>query len=250
MREDVPEGIEKSILFALLQKEIFMKTFFVTVFILGLIATPLSGQDASFSSSENSVGILSSRYPFRTSVLLNDSTIVNIAAQNIIWKPFHLPTIGVQSILGAGLGIVAFEVGYSTKPKGTGIQTSFAHLLAIMMGSAALPCGIILGGDFMGGNGDPVYTVTGCILGGGIGILSKIVSRGPNTENRIVALVSIAALFGGIAGYHLSASPVYEPNSAPAHSRIFNNNINDEVTSLSQTGMSPSCHIIVVRINL
>ena len=229
-----------------------MKTHVVTALIVVLIAMPLCGQDNSISSTPNNTGMHSLLNAPVASLLYNDSNLIGIATQNIIWKPFDVPTIGVQVLLGAGLGIGAFELGYSTKPTsgdGTGMGAGFAVIIASIMGCVALPCGVIVGGDLMGGDGDPLYSIAGCILGGGVGFLPNIIS-GTGKVDETIALVSVTALFGGIAGYHLSASPVYASNTALSNSRRFNHNIKEEKNCFSPKRLNPNFQIIGLSIAL
>ncbi len=229
-----------------------MKTLLMTPVIILLITIPICGQEISIPSTPKSIGMPSSLFASLTSLPHNDSNLVSIATRNIIWKPFNVPTIGVQVLLGAGLGVGFFELGYSTKPTsgdGTGMGAGLAVILASIMGGAALPCGVFVGGDLMGGNGDPVYTVTGCILGGGIGALPNIIS-GTGKVDETVALVSVTALLGGITGYHLSASPIYESNFSLSQTRTFYRNIKEDLNCLSPTGMNPNYQIISLSIAL
>jgi len=62
----------------------------------------------------------------------------------------------------------------------------------------------------MGGNGGYWSTLGGSIVVGGLAILPIAIAGRSNVVSQ--GLVVIAALGGGIAGYNLSASPVYEEN--------------------------------------
>jgi len=133
------------------------------------------------------------------------------SAANIIWKPFDLPTVAVQTLGGSAFAAGVFALILSGSDA-SGEGEGFAILGATVLGIFALPTGMYLTGNWMGGNGGYWSTLGGCVLGGGVAVLPIAIAGHSDTGGQV--LVLLAALAGGIAGYNLSASPVYKANES------------------------------------
>ena len=115
--------------------------------------------------------------------------------------------MAVQAVSGIGLAAVSFALLPGSHSEGLG--AGIAIVLASMLGAASLPTGVYYSGNLMGGNGELWPTLGGCLVGGGLGVLPNIIT-GHGQVGPAAVRVGIGALAGAIAGYHLSASPIYE----------------------------------------
>lgn len=119
------------------------------------------------------------------------------------WRPFDLPTIGVQTLYGAiGAGIFT-AFGYGIIQAG-GWDELGAGLVVMYLGGSlvGVPLGVLYGGDVMGGEASASAVFGGSALGTAAGIVAFITEK----DFRIATAVYIAVAFvGPILGYHLSA---------------------------------------------
>lgn len=189
-----------------------MKNIFIMNFFLIIVSVSLLGQDNSYRYTICDLGL----HNLQTEIYSRSMNYSNpkpdsIDAHNILWKPFDLTTVGVQAVSGIGFAAAGFALGYLTKRKGgdaSGLGEGLTILLASTLGAIALPTGVYFSGNWMGGNGGYWSTLGGGIVVGGLAILPIALAGRSDAGGQI--LVVIAALGGGIAGYNLSASPVYE----------------------------------------
>jgi len=195
-----------------------MKNKFILNFFLIVITVSLFGQENYNVHTICDLGLNNLPYDYYSLPLnYSDQNPDSIAAHNILWKPFDLTTVGVQAVSGIGFAAVGFALGYLRKPKGgdaSGVGGGLAILLASTLGAIALPIGVYFSGNWMGGNGGYWSTFGGSIVVGGLAILPIAIAGRSDVVSQV--LVVIAALGGGIAGYNLSASPVYEEKEASA----------------------------------
>jgi len=145
----------------------------------------------------------------------NTNQLDSIIAHNMLWKPFDEKTIGVQAACGLGLA-GTFITAYAMRPKvgdASGVGAGLAALFVSTFGSIAIPTGVYYSGKWMGGTGGWWYTVGGTILGGGtVGPLLALLFAPHGHFIDIAVAIAVGALGGGIAAYHLSATPIYETN--------------------------------------
>ncbi len=93
----------------------------------------------------------------------------------VVWKPFNLPTVGIQILTGTGGWMVGGIASLPFQAAG-GEFTSF-----LLLGGVGFASGVYLGGKWMGGNGEFVPTVLYPAI-------------------RAVAIVGIIAIAGGKGG--------------------------------------------------
>ena len=192
-------------------RDILILNFFLMVF-----AVSLFGQDNSNVYTLNDLG-LQNLCPDYYSLQLNYSNYNpdSIAAQNILWKPFDKNTIVVQALGGILFAAGGAAIGYLATPKSgdaSGVGGGLAFVLGVTLTSIALPTGIYIGGNIMGGDGGLWYTLGGCIAGLAVGFLPNTLNVKKNV-NVSAVLFGLCTVGGGIAGYNLSASTVYESSS-------------------------------------
>lgn len=180
----------------------------MTVFTLSLF-----GQDYSTVYTAGDLGLRNLRtnhylIPLSDSKLKIDS----IAAQNMLWKPFSGNTIAVQVSGGLLFAAAGAGIGYLAAPQSgdaSGVQGGLAFALGATLVSIGLPAGIYLGGNIMGGNGNFWATLGGCAAGLLIGFIPNALNVNKNDAVSIVVF-GLCAIGGGVTGYNLTASPVYE----------------------------------------
>lgn len=178
-----------------------------------VVTISLSGQDNSNVYTVDDLG-LSNLQANHYSISLNDSNLKtdSIAAQNMLWKPFNTNTIVVQALGGILFTAGGAAIGYLTNPKSgdaSGVGGGLAFALGVTLVSIGLPTGIYIGGNIMGGNGNFWATLGGCAAGLLIGFIPNALNVNKN-EAVSVVVFGLCTIGGGIAGYNLSASPVYE----------------------------------------
>ena len=177
------------------------------------VTVSLFGQDNSNVYTVGDLG-LSNLRTNQYSIPLSDSNLKtdSIAAKNMLWKPFNTNTIVVQALGGILFAAGGAAIGYLASPKSgdaSGVGGGLAFALGVTLTSIALPTGIYLGRNIMGGNGGFWTTLGGCVAGLAFGFL-------PNTLNvkkdaaASVVVFGLCTIGGGIVGYNLFASPVYE----------------------------------------
>ena len=190
-----------------------MKNIFVLNFFLIVVTVSLFGQKNSDKYTAGVPGLHSLMIepysvPSRDSNLDTDS----IAAHNMLWKPFSGSTIAVQASGGIIFAAAGAGIGYLAAPQSgdaSGVQGGLAFALGVTLVSIGLPAGIYIGGNLMGGNGSFWATLGGCAAGLLIGFIPNALNV---NKNEVVSVVvfGLCAIGGGITGYNLTASPVYE----------------------------------------
>ncbi len=133
----------------------------------------------------------------------------------IVWRPYDRSTMAVQSAMGladAALCLLSYQA--MRNPGGVGPLL----LLVAVPAALALPGIEYYFGEEMGGDGSLFWTITGSIAGA---VVVNIPGLGSwSNDIRPIAIVTaIAAVGGGILGYHYFARPVYEAGSARANVR-------------------------------
>jgi hypothetical protein len=127
-----------------------------------------------------------------------------------VWRPFNLPTLGVQILTGVGGYMVG---GIVSLPFQTGREiTSF-----LLLSGVGFASGVYFGGKWMGGNGEFVPTVVYPAIGAA-GIVGIVwIAAGQQSKGElsgiggaiILGAAGAAFIVGTFLGYHLSASPTY-----------------------------------------
>ena len=215
-----------------------MKNIFILNFFTIVVTISLFGQDNSNVYAVDDLGISDLRTN-HYSIPLSDSNLKtdSIAAQNILWKPFNTNTIVVQALGGSLLAAAGVAIGYLATPKSgdaSGVGEGLAFALGVTLASIGLPTGIYIGGNIMGGNGNFWATLGGCAAGLLIGFAPNALNVNKN-EAVSVVVFGLCTIGGGIAGYNLSASPVYEES---------------EISSLSNELLHPDFKFTVLSIRL
>ena len=125
----------------------------------------------------------------------------------VAWKPFNSTTIAVQAISGIGLAVAISIPIVNMAKKGGDFSDLGAVIIGAPLAFAVLPVAIFWVGELSGGDGSYGWTVVGTLVGGGVGLLPRIISGYGGAEQHfpIATLVGVA---GGIIAYHLFASPV------------------------------------------
>lgn len=216
-----------------------MKNIFIFILVLMVVTVSLFGQDTPLTLMGSDLGLPPSfaadHSPQRALPYANQKPDT-LAARNMLWKPFNAPTIGVQALGGVLLAGVGVAIGYLTTPQSgdaSGVGGGLAFALGATITCIGLPTGIYIGGNMTGGNGGLWATLGGCIAGTAIGFLPNALNT--KKDATISGIIfSICAIGGGIAGYNLSASPVYEVK---------------EITSTS-FGLRPDFQITFLSIHL
>lgn len=200
-----------------------MNNIFIMIFFLINVTVSLFGQNNSnlFTVGDLSLHKFGADYysiPLNYSNQSRDS----IAAHNMLWKPFTTNTIVVQALGGILFAAGGAAIGYLATPKSgdaSGVGGGIAFALGATLTSIALPTGIFLGGNIMGGNGGFWYTLGGCIVGLAVGFLPNTLNVEKNV-NVSAVLFGLCTISGGIAGYNLSASPVYEKKEISSSTNV------------------------------
>jgi hypothetical protein len=231
-----------------------MKTILRLNFFLLIVPVSVFGQDISTAFTRDGLGLAPSHsadFPFSLTPAHTNQKLDSIAAHNMLWKPFDLSTVAVQAVSGAALAASAVALGLSTLPKHPheNYLGDFAgYFFATTLGSVALPTGIVIGGELMGGNGEWLSTIEGCAVGAGLGSLPVI--AGTHYPNAFLVFGGILLLSGGIVGYNLSASPLYEANGTVGFSSPPNPYVEGRLRSLSSSIYQQSFQIRVLSIHL
>jgi hypothetical protein len=165
----------------------------------------------------------------------------------IVWRPFNIPTIGIQILTGVGGWMVGGIASLPFQAAG-GEFTSF-----ILLGGVGFASGVYFGGKWMGGNGEFLPTVLYPTIGavGIVGVIAIAAGNGGGGELSgvggaiVLGAAGAAFVVGTFLGYHLSASPVYrrvEVGFSPAE------NANNAVTLVGRM-MDASNQRLTVKIH-
>lgn len=131
----------------------------------------------------------------------------------ILWDPFELKTIVVQSVTGLGLGTLIFITDKGNSGSRDGLGEGILILTQSVVGAFAVPSAIYFIGKWMGGNGSYIWTLLGGLGAGGISLVPNIIA-GTGDQNASIIRTAVLVVAGAILGYHLSASPVFESSSS------------------------------------
>lgn len=142
--------------------------------------------------------------------------------RRILWRPLDAATVGVQALAALGVGgiVVGGTIGLThemTDPYGK----AAVYFLASAIGAASVPLSIEVSGNWMGGNGDGVWTCVGAAAGASVAVV-LVALPGSTSGETIFADVVIAGILGGIIGYHASSSTVYETTKNSVTIRLSN----------------------------
>lgn len=131
------------------------------------------------------------------------------------WEPWDGATLWLQAVGGVGgVGLLGFGLGGGayllfwdgmTEDELSGNSgASVVFWLAGVGGAGGGLLGVQLAGDWMGGDGDRIWTSIGGGLGGILGMTPGLVGDG----DLFVEVIGLGAgmVLGSILGYHLSAS--------------------------------------------
>jgi hypothetical protein len=182
----------------------------------------------------------------------NLNTPDSIVARNLVWVPFDESTMGAQAGCGLGFAGVGIAIGLAASPTGGdagGVAGGIAIFLGGTIAAMGLPEGIYLGGKWMGGNGSWWATLGGCLVGGLVGLVPNIFIK--YGDFGVTAVVfAVGALSGGIAGYHLSASPIEREDHAGTTSLRRSPFVDKGMSPQEPRGIRQSVQITIVSIRL
>lgn len=112
-----------------------------------------------------------------------------------------------------------------------------------------LPATVYFSGNHDGGNGTYLGTFAGCVVAGGLMLMPNIVAGTGDIGSAIVR-TSIATFIGSIAGYHLTASPVYQSDSSALPHTHFQKEIEHAAGNTRQHIPSEHFRVMVISIPL
>lgn len=166
-------------------------------------ASPLAA-DASFLVTEARMPGSSHDIPVSDACTMAGVPLSDQAFDTRNWRPFDVPTLGVQALLGAAGGASVIYGGLLLDDTRSIAEFLENVVLIVYVGAplVGVPLGVLLGGHVMGGDGNVFATLAGSVLGTlAGGLIASVADR-----NAADAIFVTGAIAGPLLGYHLSAT--------------------------------------------